>query len=333
MVLKINMLRGLGPTPVPNACILISILVLLFSCRSGQIGGEFEKYDPAKTYKLNLNPTPGSSYQYDISNETETELSIDGNKTENVNKAEMEILYRVDRDTASNLVFSMQYNKIHLYTKNGETETESDADNISLAGSQADRILSILKKGKIVATMSPSGDLKSVSGYKEIGDEIAAGFDPNDQNKHVAQNQWEKVIGEGLIKKSLDQLFKIFPDSAVHLGARWKLNTIQGGEFEMRIFSDYKLQAVNSKIAIIESEGKIVSNNSAKAAKPGEPEVITNLKGEQEGLFEMEKETGMLLRCSIKATIEGTVTVMGKEVPLKIKSLVKMNGRRLDKEK
>jgi len=32
----------------------------------------------------------------------------------------------------------------------------------------------------------------------------------------------DKAIGEGIVKKNVDQLFKMFPDSAVHVGDKWK---------------------------------------------------------------------------------------------------------------
>jgi Family of unknown function (DUF6263) len=190
-------------------------------------------------------------------------------------------------------------------------------------------MLGTLKEAIITAIVSPSGEIKSVTGYKEIGEKIIAGFAENDiQGRTMAQNQWDQVIGEGLIKKNMDQLFKIFPDSAVHLGDTWKLSSREEGELKMNVSSSFTLKAINSDIAIIQSKGQISSDNTASNLM-GYGEVSTDLKGEQEGEFEMETKTGMLLSCKIKASIKGTIQVMGRDIPVTISTTVKMTGKKI----
>lgn len=310
--------------------LLAAVLFVVASCNTGRDPkSNLEKYDPSSTYKLQLKPAVGAVYKYEITNETATDLTVNDKEVNMKNKAEMDIIYEISRDSSQNLVFTMTYDRIHLYTKNGDTETESDTNNGALAVNQTDKMLGILKKARIQATLGQSGEIIKITGYKEVGDEIMAGFAPGDPNIAVAQTQWEKVIGEGLIRKSMDQLFKIFPDSSVHLGDTWKLSSRQEGEFEMKLANSFTLKSVNDKIAIIHSEGKIISDNTSNTAL-GFHDVKTNLQGNQKGEFEMETETGMLIECKIKADIDGTVTVMGREIPVTINSLIKMKSRRLN---
>jgi hypothetical protein len=79
----------------------------------------------------------------------------------------------------------------------------------------------------------------------------------------AARAQWEQQIGNGLVKGNLDQLFKVFPDSAVHLRDEWKITSKQEGEIGLIVKSTFKLKAVNNDIAIIEVQGTITSDNSS----------------------------------------------------------------------
>jgi Family of unknown function (DUF6263) len=308
------------------------ILVYFLSCKT-QPGSDrdYDKFDPAKTYKLQLNPAAGSAYYYDIANESETELEVDDKKTGSLTKTDVGITYKVNKDTVGNFLLTIVYDKVHLYSKNGDIETEADAANATGSLNPVERMLGFLKSANINATISPSGEIKNISGYKEMGDKIIAGFAPDDiSGKAMAQSQWEKRIGNGLVKNNIEQLFKIFPDSVVHIKDSWKLTYRQEEEISLVIKSTYTLKAINSDIAVIGVEGTITSDQATtNVIGIGVGGVTTDLKGEQEGEFEMETKTGMLISCKIKAKVKGTIQVMGREVPVEINTSVKMNGHKL----
>jgi hypothetical protein len=90
------------------------------------------------------------------------------------------------------------------------------------------------------------------------------------------------------------------------------------------------LQDINNDIAIIESEGEITSDSSSINLE-GYNNVSSKLKGKQQALYEIETKTGMLISGKIKAKIKGELELMGREVPVTIETLIKINGRRLNK--
>jgi hypothetical protein len=306
------------------------LLILIVACKiQPESNREYDEFDPDKTYKLQLNPAQGSVYYYEISNESKVNLEIDDKEIHNLTETNVGIQYNIDKDSTGHYQFTMRYDKLKLHTKNGDQEMTADASNAALSLNPIEKMLGVLKEGLIMVTISPSGKIESVNGYDEIGDKIMASFADNDVNgKKVAQSQWEKVIGEGLIKNNMDQLFNIFPDSAVHLKDTWKLSSKQSGEFTMNVTGTFTLKAINSDFAVIESHGFISSNNTATNVM-GYGNVTTNLKGEQEGEFEMEAKTGMLISCRIKAKTEGTIQILGREVPVTINNEVTMKGKKL----
>ncbi len=125
----------------------------------------------------------------------------------------------------------------------------------------------------------------------------------------------------------MDQLFKIFPDSSIHLHDTWKLNSTEGGEIPMNIKTIYTLKAINNDIAIVSSEGIIKSDKSSNSVM-GYTQVAANLKGEQKDEFEIEAKTGMLISSRITATIKGNLQVMGRGIHITIKSSIKMSGKK-----
>lgn len=305
------------------------ILVLIISCKlQPDSDRSYDKYDETKVYKLQLSPAPGSVYTYEMINESETEMEVEGEEISNTNKSEVRLNYAVATDSTGNYVFTTTYDKIRLNTENGDTKTEADADNAMVTIDPVEKMLGILKSARIVATITPKGEMKNVSGYKELEDKLMAGFSAtDDHSKSMLKAQWEKVIEEGVVKNTMDQFLKIFPDSAIHIGDTWKLNSTQGGELPMQIKNTYILKAINNDIAVISSEG-IMTSNQVSNSVVGYTSVSANLKGEQKGEFEIETKTGMLINCRVAAKIKGTLQIMGKDIPISITNTIKVDGRK-----
>jgi hypothetical protein len=57
--------------------------------------------------------------------------------------------------------------------------------------------------------------------------------------------------------------------------------------------------------------------------------VAADLKGKQQAEYEMETKTGMLISCKMKADVEGTMQAMGREIPMIIKTSLKITGRKV----
>lgn len=304
--------------------LLTIVTVLITSCKlQPETDRSYENTD--KLYKLQLKPEPGSVYKYEIKNETDMNIEAEGKEVNNSNKSTVELKYAVAEDSTGNYVFTTTYDKIKIYTKNGDKESEMNSDNAMVTIDPVERMLGILKSAKIVARLNAKGEVVNVSGYKELGDQLMNSFATDDHFvKEAARHQWEKTIGNGIVKNTMDQLFKVFPDSAIHIGDTWKINSRQEGELPMITKSIYTLKAINDDIAVIAAEG-IISNDGTNAVM-GYNNATVNLKGSQKAEFEVETKTGMLINGSIKMAVNGKLLVMGREVPIEIESSIKMKG-------
>jgi len=283
--------------------------------------------DSNHTVRLHLALSSGSKYLYTISNESETELEANGKTVNNERKSDVSITSSIQKDSTGNFILHMHYDKIHLYAKTGDKEIEQDADNAATSMDPTERMLGILKEANISATVSPSGKVLNINGYKELGEKILAGVSTDEYSRNIAQSQWEKVVGDGMVKKSLEQMFNLLPGSAKQVGDTWQQNTKQKGEIDLNVTSTFKLQDIEDGIASIESEGEMTSDKGT--ANIMGYLVATDLHGNQEGEYKVETNTGMVLENTTTSKLKGTFQMMGKEIPVTMKTKFTMNGKKV----
>jgi hypothetical protein len=223
----------------------------------------------------------------------------------------------------------LQFDKIHLYSKTGDNIKEMDADN-TLSGDPVVKLLGVLKEIVFQSTLDSNGEVVILSGFKEISDKIIAAFPSTDPaTRNALETELNKTIGEKLVKQNTSQLFQTFPDTPVHIGSTWKLTTKQQGDLTSMVDNLFTLKAINDNIAVIESHGTITTENATSNIGGLSNNVVSNLKGEQEGEYEIETKTGMLINSHVKSNITGTIQVKSRTIPIKIKSSVKMSGKKL----
>jgi hypothetical protein len=307
----------------------VSSALLMTSCKiQSNSDNRYESFDKSKAYKVSLNPQPGSVYHYDVTNESNVKTNYNDNKTENINRTFAGITYDVNKDSIGDFVFHIHYDSVHIYTKDAKgNETDIDANSLSSIDPMV-KMLGILKAANITAVVSQAGVVKQIDGYSQMTDDMLKGFAKADNyTREVARKRWEQLIDQGIIKKNMDQLFNIFPDSAIHIGDKWKSTSHQNNEIGMDIKSVFSLDAMNSQFTLISSRGDM-KNDSSKADLMGFA-VTANLIGKQESEYQLETQTGMLLTSKLKASIDGTIQMIGKDVPVSIQTIVTMEGRKV----
>ncbi len=139
--------------------------------------------------------------------------------------------------------------------------------------------------------------------------------------KVAAQNQWKELVEKSLVKNNMERLFKIFPDSAVHIGDKWKMEYKDEGNFNLVVKDLLTLKSVEDGKAIVESDGHISSDSSVTSIMGYK--LNSSLNGVQKGTYEIDIKSGMMANCEISANIEGILEVIGRAVPVKINIEIK----------
>jgi hypothetical protein len=306
-----------------------SVLLGLTGISCSFLPGSDKRYNENENtvYRLHLNPPKDSKYYFIVSNESKLQMETDDKKVDNISRTTTGLNYSIQRDSIGNLLLQMTYDTIHIYSKTGEKEQEMDASNASLSINPVEKMLGVLKTAQINATISSKGEVTEIKGYKELGAQLINGFAQEDiYGRQAAQSQWDQLIGKGLIKKNLDQLFTIFPDSAIRIGDKWKIESKQEGEFGLNVKTFYRLKDIQDGVAVIESEGELVSDESP--VNLAGYSVTANLKGSLDGEYRIETKTGMLLNSNIITHLKGIVQSNGKELPVTIENNLKVSGEK-----
>jgi hypothetical protein len=309
---------------------LFSVLLpCSFACRiTPDSNRNNAEHDRTRVYLLRLNPPAGSQYYYTISSRSEYKFEAGDKKVDNRNKTNAGVKYNIRKDSAGNFIFQIRYDKLHIDMKNAEEETEMDASNAGTSVDPVEKMLGTLTSSAITATVTPAGQVSSVDGFKEITDKMMTGFTGADENSRVLMRQrLEQMIGNGIIKNNMDQLFAVFPDSAIHIGDRWKMYSTQLNELNLKTHVWLTLVKIEDGLATIHAEGEI-SNDSATINLLGY-KVSARLKGTEEGEYQMDIQTGMMIGADLSAKVDGSIGIMGQEVPLAMETKVRIDGQKL----
>lgn len=301
----------------------VSLLVIIAACNL-RPGGDRGTTSPDKILQLRLRPDSGADYNYNVTNETKTTFDVNDKTIENKTKTNYVVNYSVDKDTSGNSEVRIKYKEIHIYNKNNGEETEMDADNAANSSNPVEQMLGALVKARITATINPSGDVIKVDGYQEIASQYLSQINVDVSAKIAAQNQWKQLVEKSLVKNNMNRLFKIFPDSAVHIGDKWKMENKDEGDLNILVKNLLTLKSIEDGKAIVESSGHISSDSSAPSIMGYE--LNSSLKGVQKGEYEINIKSGMLENCNISANIEGTIHVVGRDIPINIDIKIKMKG-------
>jgi hypothetical protein len=302
----------------------------IFSCKIGVNPDRLAaNADPSKVYRLMLEPPAGSKYYFKVSSRSDYHFTAGDKKIDNLSKVDAFVYYTFSRDSAGDYVINVQYDKVHVYSKNGDEESDLDAANAGSSGDAVEQLLGGLRTANIVAVVSPSGQVRSVSGFKEMYDRyVSQSATANPYQLNAVKERWNHTVGDELVNKNMEQLFRIFPDSAVHVGDKWQLGAGGGrGELGLKTINSFTLTEIRDNTAFIESEGAITSDSAATPFMGNN--VTTNLKGKQSGEYQLDTKTGMVVSATVKVNVEGTLEAMGREIPLSLETTVKIERQKL----
>ncbi len=127
--------------------ISLSAMLILFvaSCKTHPTASGS---DPGqnKTYRLRLNPPPGSRYHFQVRNEQRLREEIEDKVIKQEKTTDVGAVYAFSHDSSGNIVLSLTYDQIKMRTKNGDDVTEEDALNGVNSIDPVERMLALLPR-------------------------------------------------------------------------------------------------------------------------------------------------------------------------------------------
>lgn len=302
---------------------IISILLFSTSCQIRPKGDS--THEPGeKVFTIKLKPGLNETFNYRISSELNTNFEVKEKKFENVNQSDVEVTYVIQKDSMGDATIRIQYNKLHIHLINNNQESEWNASQDYTPKDNTEQLLNALINGHITATMNKTGDITNVTGYQDIADQLISHMNNLDlETKIKLQKQWDQMVHESIVKKNLDQLFSIFPDTTIRIGEHWKNTVIEKGDISFKVNNLYLLKSIDNGVAFVETKSKIEADSSSTGIQIGN---LSNLQGNREGVTQVNINSGRIIESESKTNMEGSLQVLGREIPLTIRLKVKIKA-------
>ena len=296
---------------------------ILISCKTGSHSNTIYNADKRNDLSLRLHVTSGESISYHIVSQNIFNVELNSKKIDNSTKADVTVNYNFRKDSADGFLMNIDYIDIRLHSKNGDDVIDADAANADSSTDQMEKMLGLVKTANISAQLGPLGEIRAVNGYKELGSKIVDQFTGNDINsKKVMQAKWDQVIGEGMIKKNITDLFSFFPKKSIYEGDSWTVHSVQKTDIPLSISTTYMLESIEDSIGYLKSNSDISTDSTVNYMGT---DVVAMLKGSQEGKFTINMNTGMLVNSHSSLDVKGTIQILGRDFPVKISSDVTLN--------
>lgn len=262
-----------------------------------------------------FNPEVGVTYKYEIDEIKEIEQAIGSceNKVQLTVSNKIGLIYKILKKGNINYEVFVRFENCIMDSHSGE-DTEGD-----FASRQ--KSIEAFKDAIFSFNLIADGRVGNIKGFKEFKEKFiilnAANGKPSD-----AFNIPDSSFKEEYFKDIFEKISTILPDKAVFVNSSWlRKGSLEIGESQSHDVQ-CTLDSINAGIAYIKTISPIEQtidalNHSVK------------MKGNENGIIEIEAETGMLITSSQKSIITGNLKIGEVDVCMSINRRSIITGKKL----
>lgn len=265
----------------------------------------------------------------DIQTIQKTELKVDGHWQTTEQESNIKVSLARTRDSAMNETIVARYLRLQiLLNKDGEKQ-EIDADHPPTALHSVDNILRAINQSEISFQFDSQGRLVRQNGQQAIKEKVMQGLQHfNESERATVQNLLDMFTGEAFFKSNNLQNLRFFPTDTLELGQSWAKYDSVNALINLVTTSTYTLKAIDDSIARVDLSGKITNGRSESVPVMGSF-MDVDLEGELEGQVSINLFTGLITSQESTLQVKGTLSLRGKEFPVKIRQTKKMTANRI----
>jgi hypothetical protein len=305
---------------------IIGLLVFIVSCNNKP-----KQHAPTdKVYHLGFHvPTVDTSqYYYTITNKTQTDIEANGKIIHSTNTTTTGLLYTLVKDKSDTIQLTITYKSLQAYSNKDGVEKNMDAANAANSINPVEKLLGSLIGASVYVRLSPKGKVLAITGNEALKNKLLQSLNMTDTYMQAAvQQQLSQILGENFVTANLEQTINVLPDSALYVGDSWQTNSKQQGQMALALTNTYTLDAVENgraKLSLVSTVNSDSSTNKIMGY-----DVASTLKGKQKGHFEIDQATGLVMNSTNTSTIDGSIQLMGKDIPITITTNKTLVGKKL----
>ncbi len=299
---------------------MIGIVVFMFACNSNK--------DENKKYLIQTKFEKGVKYYFTSIVQSKTNINANNKQIEKISNTETSFIYELINDSAGYKQLKITYDAFKATIKKDDQVEEIDMSNNLDFLNPVNKFISKLKGLSVVAYIDNKGKLLELKGYEELTNILLSSQEINDpKTRQMFQQKLYALIGEGLVKNSLEQGLGFFPDSAIAVGSKWQKQIAQKAEINLTFNNNYIFDEVKDNTAYLISKADINSENNPINVMG--MNVTSSLNGKQTASYKIDIKTGLVIEGKTKTFIEGNIQVMNKEVPITIETTTTISSRKM----
>lgn len=299
---------------------VLFLAVILVSCSSND---KKISSDTDIPIVFRFNPETGRDYTYTTINESTSEQTVDEKDIDNETKLEIGITYKFEKDSLPGYQLTMQYNTFKLYAKALEQEKELDAATAANSFDPSDKMFAAFHNARLQAHMDTTGTVSNLSGIDEIREKMKTLAGNNFNAMQMLNGSIKEYISEAFFRQSVEGVFKTLSNRKLLVGDTIQSVSTVGGELNINANAIYKLVSVKNNTATIKLDADIDIKDQPLTIE--NTKVTAAIKGKQSGETKVNVLTGMTEFSETETNLKGTMQLLGREVPFKMKTRNRVN--------
>jgi hypothetical protein len=269
-----------------------------------------------------------TTYYYTVSSSVKSRYEVDDKKKESTGMSELGLVFRLAKDSTGAIAVRIIYDKLHVVMENDDEKQDITASKSDTVTDPIGRMFGNILGSEIHLILDTAGNIHQVNGTKELTQKILSAMNGADPAVRTAvETQLDRLAGEAFVRSTLQQMFKLVPDSIQYVGDSW-IRTQESDGLKLTITTKYTFKDVKDHLASIVGHSDIKDEDGTPILFMGQS-FPAALEGEQKSNFQVEMTSGLVLKGLADLSLKGTIQVMGKEVSIRIDSRKTIEGKKL----
>lgn len=289
---------------------ITSIFLLLFISLNTLIAQDSIPENSVKGISLKIDLKPNSAYRFLAKNSRNISQEMMGSTMEINQETTISYRFEVESNTSEGIKIKAFFEEIELDLDLPQGRTNIDSKNGN--SSEFSRLLN----KPFYITLTAQGKVIETEGLEEV-------FRSYEDNSDVLV---QELFTEKNLIAFIESSFNIFPMDSINMGDSWNAvhNQSLNNQFDLTFDKTFTLDGLSEDMVWLSVENKVKSSASETLAFE-----VDSGDAKQEGIIEIDRNSGLILFSDIKQEIRGVLKSNGLEVPLRISLETSLKGEKL----
>lgn len=283
---------------------------------------------------LRMNLEPGSSYRLDMTTDQDIEQTI-GNQKQTIDQT-IGMGMRFDCqsvDDQGNFVVQITYDAIKFRQVGPMGPIEYDSSKDQATDNPLAAGFAGLLDQSFTVVFDSTGQPVEVRGVEKMIDNIAAKMPaPNEEVRAQMKEALRKQLGDQAMKQMMGNM-PAYPAEPVGVGDKWENTASIGSPVAMTATNSVTFASRKDGKATLKIKSTLAPGPQGEQMEMGKMKMDMTIEGDQGGTMVIDEATGVLVEGTMQQDLNCTMTMTGgpqtMTIPMKIKSTVRMTGKKL----